>query len=78
MQRRTIVQGLYFLHVKNLSEIRTRSQPTGVPNAGGQCRIKVSARGVTASGPTVLGARSWWEWKIFVLNTDMPLVDVSL
>jgi len=34
----------------------------------GQCCIKgvLGARGAAAPGPAVLGARNWWEWKIFM------------
>jgi len=27
-----------------------------------QCCIKWGARGAAAPGPTVFGARNWWEW----------------
>jgi len=33
---------------------------------GSQCRINGGARGAAAPGPAVLGARNWWEWKIFM------------
>jgi len=41
-------------------------QMTGLAFA--QCRVKGGARVAAASLPAVLGARNWWEWKIFMCS----------